>query len=350
MSNEVRHARGLVVGKFSPLHHGHELLLRRAEAGCKELYIISYSLPEFAGCEAAVRAGWLAELFPRAHRLVVTPEFLRDRLPGVELPANDADELSHRRFCGLLCREIFGVSVDAVFTSEGYGDGFARELTQFFRERDPAAPAVQHVLVDLARTAVPISGTAVRANPHAQRSHLSPVVYRSFVRRVCLLGGESSGKTTLAAALAENLGTVFVPEYGRERWERQNGVLVYDDMLDIGQRQAALEDAAAGTAAGYLICDTSPLTTLFYSHAMFGKAEEALERLATRPYHLVVLCASDIPFVQDGTRQDEAFRDRQYAWYLERLAEMGQPWVLVGGSVDARVRAVREALSRSLLP
>ncbi len=252
-SKQPPFARGLVVGKFSPLHRGHEWLLNRAAASCDELFIISYSLPEFPGCEPERREAWLEQLFPAAESLVVTPEFLRARLPGVELPANDADERTHRRFCGLLCREIFGVTVDAVFTSEDYGDGFARELTAFFRERDPAAPEVRHIQVDLTRTRVPISGTAARADIHGARRYLSPAVYGSFVRRVCLLGGESTGKTTLGLALAERLETVFVPEYGRQLWVDLGGELEYEDMLRIGQRQIA--NGAGGGGGGQPVYD-----------------------------------------------------------------------------------------------
>jgi len=62
----VRHfRRGLVVGKFSPLHRGHEGLIRCAQDSCDELIIISYSNPEFAGCEASRREQWLAEIYPR---------------------------------------------------------------------------------------------------------------------------------------------------------------------------------------------------------------------------------------------------------------------------------------------
>ncbi len=344
MSDGRQFARGLVVGKFSPLHRGHEWLLQRAEAACAELFIISYSLPEFSGCGSEERAAWLAELFPRARRLVVTSELLRERLPGVKLPANDADDRTHRRFCGLLCREIFRTTVDAVFTSEDYGEGFARELTRFFQESDPTTPEVRHILVDLARTALPISGTAIRADVHGRREYLSAAVYRFFVQRVCLLGGESTGKTTLSMALAERLGSVFVPEYGRELWVERDGNLSYEDLLRIGQRQVAMETEAAACTHRFLICDTSPLTTLFYSHAMFGRADESLERLARRRYHLVVLCAPDIPFVQDGTRQDEAFRARQHAWYLEQLARTSQPWIVVAGSVEERVDAVEKFL------
>ena len=328
--------RGLVVGKFAPLHRGHELLIRRASAACEELFILSYSRPELPGCGPERRARWLAELFPDARRLV---------LPAEEVPRNDEpDERVQRRFVGRVCRERFGTAVDAVFTSEGYGEGFAAELTRYFREADPTAPAVRHVLVDLERRAVPVSGTAVRADVHGQRGWLSPGVYASFVERVCLLGGESSGKSTLTAALAGHFGTAGVAEYGRELWEEKAGNLVYGDMVEIARRQVAREEAARRGAWRFVFCDTSPLTTLFYCNEMFGRAEAELERLAARRYRLVVLCEPDFAFVQDGTRRDAAFRARQQTWYLERLERGGQPWMRVGGSVEERVRAVEGAL------
>ena len=337
--------RGLVVGKFAPLHHGHERLLRRAEAACDTLFIVSYSRPELPGCGPERRERWLAELFPGARRLVVTEAWMRARLPGVDVPSNDdPDERAHRRFVGRLCREAFGVAVEVVFTSETYGDPFAAELTRFFREEDPGVPTVRHVLVDLERREVPVSGTAVRADVHGQRRFLSPAVYASFVERVCVLGGESSGKSTLAAALAERLGTAHVEEYGRELWEARGGKLAWEDMVEIGRVQVAREEAAARRARRFLICDTSPLTTLFYSWEMFGRVDPELERLAERRYGRVVLCAPDFAFVQDGTRQDAAFRARQHAWYAERLRERGEPWMVAAGSVEERVAAVAAAL------
>lgn len=336
-----RYKRGLVVGKFAPLHLGHERLIRQAAAACDELFIISYSRPELPGCGPERREQWLAELFPDARRLVVTDA----TLPGVEMPCNDdPDERAHRRFVGQICREILRTTVDAVFTSETYGEPFAAELTRFFREREPDVPPVQHVLVDIARRVIPVSGTAIRADVHGQRRFLSPEVYASFVERVCFLGGESSGKSTLTTALARHFDTAHVEEYGRELWERRGGHLVFDDLLDIGRTQAAREEAALRCAHRFVFCDTSPLTTLFYSQEMFGRAAPELELLAQRRYRLAVLCAPDFPFAQDGTRRDEAFRARQHAWYLEQLSRGGQSWITVGGSVGERVRAVAAAL------
>jgi NadR type nicotinamide-nucleotide adenylyltransferase len=344
-----RFRSGLVVGKFSPLHRGHELVIQRAFEACLEVSIISYSKPEWHGCEAERRESWLAELFPAARRLVVTDELLRqwfrDSADALVVPPNDADDSAHRQFTALLCRQVLGVTVDAVFTSEDYGDGFAADLTQYFRRHHPAAPAVQHVMVDRARTLVPIGGARIRADVHAHREWLSPAVYASFVRRVCVLGGESSGKSSLAEALASRFETVWVPEYGRELWEVKNGALVFDDMLHIAEWQVAMEQAAAGRANRFLFCDTSPLTTLFYSLSLFGRADPRLEQLATRRYGLVVVCAPDFAFVQDGTRQGTAFREHQHAWYVEQLAGRSISYRLVTGNLENRIVQVSQELS-----
>jgi NadR type nicotinamide-nucleotide adenylyltransferase len=343
-----RFQRGLVAGKFSPLHRGHELIIKRALEECGEVFLLSYSKPEMPGCEAARRDRWMSAIFPNARHLAVTDERLRQWVkPGegpVEVPANDADETAHRRFCGFLCQHVFGVTVDAVFTSEDYGDGFAEELTRYFRERRPACPVVKHVLVDRSRQKLPISGTLLRQNIHAHREWLSPLVYASFVQRVCLLGGESTGKSTLAEALAREFDTSHVTEYGRELWNTRSGELVFEDMRRIAEVQIQREEAAAMRANRLIFCDTSPLTTLFYSNHMFGKAEPTLERLAERRYDYSILCAPDFPFVQDGTRQPEAFRIRQHEWYLNEFAKRGIEHRLVTGSLEARVSQLRQLL------
>jgi HTH-type transcriptional regulator, transcriptional repressor of NAD biosynthesis genes len=348
----ARFKRGLVVGKFSPLHRGHEALIRCAQEACDEVIIISYSKPEFAGCEASTRALWLAELFATTRRLLVTDQFLREPTCGqgqfTAVPENDAPDAVHREFCGFLCETYFGGQADAVFTSEDYGDGFAEHLTRRLRARSPQAATVAHVCVDRQRANVPVSGSLIRTDIHAHRNWVSPFVYARFVQRICLLGGESSGKSTLAEALAERLETAFVPEYGRELWTAKKGLLAYDDMVDIARRQIEREHSAAQRSHRYLVCDTSALTTLFYSLDMFGQAHTALEEMALRPYDFYVLCAPDFEFVQDGTRRDSAFRQRQHAWYLEQLNHRGVRHLLAEGSLGARVERIVEYLGGEL--
>jgi len=348
-----RYARGLIVGKFCPLHYGHERVIDAALEACDEVFVLGYTRPEFEHCETAERRRWFDLRYPasRAARLrvlVLGADEIQTEctrrgvaVPAPVMPHNDDSEDLHREFCGWICRELFGGSVDAVFTSEAYGDGFAASLTRQFGH------PVVHVAVDPARGQVPASGTALRRDPLAGRSLMAPEVYASFVPRIALLGGESSGKTCLAHAVAQALGTITVEEYGRELWvERGGAVLSYEDLQRVAEVQIEREyHAAARAPAGTaIVCDTTPLTTLFYSLKDHGAASSSLLERSRRRYALNVLCEPDFPFVQDGTRRDAAFRAEQHAWYLEQLSECSAKVLRVGGSLASRVEQVLGAL------
>ncbi|MFH6598248.1 AAA family ATPase [Ectopseudomonas khazarica] len=338
-----RFACGLVVGKFAPLHLGHEWLIRQAQMQCQHLVLLSWSNPELPGCAPQRRASWLQARFPHLRSWVVTADWVDEqRARGValaELPHESAPAAAQRQFVADFCLAVLGRPVDAVFTSEAYGDGFAAHLARCFGR------PVQHVEIDRARVTVPVSGTRLRADVHGLREYLAPQVYADFVERIALLGGESTGKSSLGLALAEALGTRHAAEYGRELWEQQGGVLGYDDLLRIGRTQVARERELAGHCQRYLVCDTTPLTTLFYCRELFGRAEAELEQLARRHYHHVFLCADDFPFVQDGTRQDETFRRRQNQWYEQALQQRGLAFTRLTGSLAQRVEQVLQVLA-----
>ncbi|OON62716.1 hypothetical protein B0920_04540 [Massilia sp. KIM] len=346
-SKPFRH--GLVVGKFCPLHLGHMHLIRNAIAACGEVLVISYTKPEFPGMGRATREAWLGQLFPEVRALVLDDDALgrlcaSRGLALRRLPDNDDDADVHREFTFWLCWAVCETTVDAVFTSEDYGHGFASALSTYFSAVQPGSAPVRHVCVDLSRTTVPISGTRIRGDVHRHRSFLHPEVYASFVQRICLLGGESSGKSTLAQALAQRLGTVCVPEVGRERWEERGGALTYADMRLIAEGQARREDLLAREARQWLVCDGSALSTVFYSLDGFGRVDPAVRRLAQRPYAWTFVCAPDFPFVQDGTRRDAAFRQRQHHWYCSVLRARGLPFVVLEGPVTQRLDAVCKIL------
>jgi len=345
----MTYRNGLVVGKFAPLHRGHELVITNALAQCERVHVLSYSKPELARCEPARRQAWIERSFPNVHCVVVDDAWLRARgvAPSIVVPNNDAEDAVQRDFVSYLCREELQIAVDAVFTSEDYGDGFARSLTRGLRARWPDHPEIAHVSIDRARQLVPISATSIRADPHARRDYLSAHVYSNFVDRIAILGGESTGKSTLAIALARHFATECVAEYGRELWEAREGRLEYADLLSIAEQQVEREQRASAQSLRYLFCDTSPATTLWYCLDLFGRAEPKLRALASRRYPLQVLCAPDFPFVQDGTRRDDAFRHRQHDWYLKHLECNEDPWLLATGPIEERVRQVEAALSRS---
>ena len=117
--------------------------------------------------------------------------------------------------------------------------------------------------MDLARRAVPISGTAVRSDPHRWRQYLDPRIYRHFVERVVFLGAESTGKSTLAERMAVEYKTVWVPEYGRELFEREGGTLELHHLEEIARVQHEREEVALLKANRYLFCDTNARTSVW---------------------------------------------------------------------------------------
>jgi HTH-type transcriptional regulator, transcriptional repressor of NAD biosynthesis genes len=339
--SKVRFRSGLIVGKFCPLHRGHQFLIETAMAQCERVIVISYTKPDIPGYNRGLREQWLQSLYPNVISLVVDDAWLAaQKLQGPFhlVPYDDDPEDDHRRFTAWLCYGVLGETVEAIFTSEDYGDGFADVLSNWFQAYAGTSHRVVHVCVDKTRAQVPISGTQIRENFWQSADHLAPEIRASFVKRVAVLGGESTGKTTLCQALAARLQSVWVPEYGRELWIEKGGSLEFTDMVKIAERQITDEEKNMPRAIRWLVCDTSPLTTMFYSEAMFGSVDTELVRLADRHYDHILVCTPEFEFVQDGTRQDTAFRDRQHHWYLEKLEAQALPYSFISGSLQDRVK------------
>ncbi|MDP2307397.1 MAG: AAA family ATPase [Pseudomonadota bacterium] len=325
--------RALVVGKFSPLHRGHQLVLDTALAECAEVRVLSWSLPELPGCDAPRRRRWLEALYgERLAGLAVL-----DPRARAGLPANDAPDDEPRAFVAAFVRDS-GWPVDVVYTSEPYGDGFAASLGRALGH------PVAHRLVDLARVALPVCGTALRADPHGLRGFLDPSVYADFVQTVAFIGAESTGKSTLTERLAVELGTRFVPEYGRTLWEAQGG-LAEADFVGIGRTHVARTAAERRDAHRWLFVDTTPLTTALFAAMWHGRVDPELATLAreTRYDHLF-LCEDDFGFVQDGTRSDPDFQRRMQARYRVVLGILDVPYTSLRGTLEQRVQRVRHLI------
>lgn len=165
--------------------------------------------------------------------------------------------------------------------------------------------------------------------------------------RVAVLGAESSGKSTLAAALADHYGTLWVPEYLREFVETEGRVPRAEDQFGIAAMQQRREDDAAARASGLLFCDTTPLMTAVYSLHYFHGIDARLARLAARhDYAWTLVTAPDAPWEADGLqRESEAVRQRVHALLTGELRRRGIPYMLLRGELAQRMQQARDYLA-----
>ena len=161
----------------------------------------------------------------------------------------------------------------------------------------------------------------------------------SAVTRVAILGAESSGKSTLAAALARHYDTVWVPEYLREFVETAGRVPVEGEQYPIARTQMERENAAASDASRFLFCDTTPMMTALYSRWYWGRVDAQLAALDQRhDYAYTLVTAPDSPWVADGLqRESESVRQAVHEQVLELLAERGISYLLVSGNLPQRM-------------
>jgi NadR type nicotinamide-nucleotide adenylyltransferase len=168
----------------------------------------------------------------------------------------------------------------------------------------------------------------------------------SEVTRVAILGAESSGKSTLAEALAATYGTLWVPEYLREFVDSSGRVPYEADQYAIARTQLERENEAAARARRFLFCDTTPLMTALYSRIYWQRVDAQLAALESKhEYGVTLVAAPDGPWVADGLMRESAeVRQRVHAMVLATLDERRIPFVLVEGSLPRRLRQVETLL------
>jgi NadR type nicotinamide-nucleotide adenylyltransferase len=168
-------------------------------------------------------------------------------------------------------------------------------------------------------------------------------------QRIAILGAESTGKSTLAPALAARHGTLWVPEYLREFVDTQRRVPQEEDQLGIARTQRAREDAMAASAQArrWLFCDTTPLMTAVYSRIYWGRVPPELLALeAAHDYAVTLVAGLDLPWVPDGLqRESEEVRRQVHDCLLAVLRERGILFTLLEGDLPQRLRQVEALLA-----
>ncbi len=166
--------------------------------------------------------------------------------------------------------------------------------------------------------------------------------------RVCFHGAESTGKSTLASALAEEFGCPLVPEYGRTRAETIGTDFTMDALLTIAREQDRLMKAACAGNPPLVLLDTDPLMTAAWAQMLLGEIPPEL--LTYDKAELYLLFAPDVPWVFDGTRFFGLHEARQQFSEIaeELLQQSGVRFETISGGWKAREAQARAAIADAL--
>jgi HTH-type transcriptional repressor of NAD biosynthesis genes len=299
MSSENRPRHGFVFGKFLPFHNGHKRLIERVISRCEAVTVAVFSR-DAEPIPGHIRAHWIRQECPEARVIHVVTNY-----------PNPWDEESWE-FWAETCRRCAS-SATHLFTAEDYGDELARRM------------GIEHELVDRNPIAAAVSGAAIRQDPIAHWQHVPAAVRPWLVRKVAIVGAESTGKTTLAEQLTEHYETVWAPEYGREYCElKEISTLTPNDLLAIAIEQAEIEDRMAVQSNGLLICDTDLMVTRAWCAHLCGTVHPGIagvERSRRYDLHLVTNLA--VAWQNDGTRvcESDDVRKRFHNCYIEELSD-----------------------------
>ncbi len=318
--------RGLVIGKFLPIHEGHVALIRFAAAHCDELIVSMSSTPRDL-IDPALRLSWIKTIFQEDSS--IKPAMILDDFDDESLPLDKRTKV----WADFIRRTY--PSIDIVFSSETYGAPFAHHL------------GAKHIAFDQDRKYVPISATKIRQHPFRYWNYIPSVVRPYFVKKLCFYGAESTGKSTLAKRMAELYNTELVPEVAREIISSNEFTL--EDIVTIGYAHAARIEEKTRIANKLLFCDTDAITTQIYSQHYLGAVPEVLYELEKAvQYDVYFLFDIDVPWVADDLRDLGHQREAMFNVFKEALEVRNIPYVLVRGSYEEREAIVRKEIDRLL--
>lgn len=320
---KAKFKRGVVIGKFYPFHKGHNYLVETAKSQVEQLFLIICYRPDQIP-DIELRREWIVEKHPDIMILTIDDTGIPD---------------SDSKLWAQITIELLGFKPDVAFTSEDYGKPWCKFM------------GCRHILVDKKREVFPVSGTKVRENPYEIWNQLTPALRAYYAKRVCIIGAESTGTTTLANDLAKHLETVWACEYGRyysigKMDAREGFQWDSDEFVHIAKMQSQMEDALARRANKVVICDTDAFATSVWHERYMGGICEEVEKIAdNRKYDLYILTGDEIPFEQDGYRDGEHIRHWMHERFEEKLRITGRNFITVRGDRESRLIKALGAIS-----
>lgn len=318
--------RGLVIGKFMPIHNGHIALINFAASHCDEL-IVSMSFTSADKIDPSLRFEWIKEIFK--DRPNIKPAIIADDFDDETLALEDRTNI-----WAIKMKEVYP-KIDILFSSEVYGEPFAFHLE------------AEHILFDEPRKFIPVSATLIRNNPFQYWEFIPEEVRPFFVKKICFYGPESTGKSTMAEKMASLYQTTFVPEVARELISSND--ITVNDIIKIGSAQTQRVKEKTKSANKVLFCDTDLITTKIYSQHYLNEIPQILNELEKEiRYDLYFLLDIDVEWVADHLRDFGDKRLEMFNLFKTELEKRGIDYIHISGNYAEREEKVKKAVDSIL--
>jgi HTH-type transcriptional repressor of NAD biosynthesis genes len=276
-------------GKFLPYTRGHLWAAKEALSYVDKLYIILFwnekfdlELCERDRCKPMpkdLRRAWIA------NSIVWLRQF-----GEVELLEIEYDEMEYDWAKGSTQVKQLIPDLTHVFSSEPEYDGFFKANY----------PHCTHIVLDADRSHVSISATQVRQDPFKYWAFMTEPVRKHFVKKICVTGTESTGKSTLVEMLKDKFNGIGIQEVGREWCIKYDNELTIDMFHEIAIKNQYLQNEALETANKYLIVDTDAVVTQYYLHKYKQCTSNLLSKLIQwQDFDIYLYCKPNVPWVQD---------------------------------------------------
>ena len=280
----------LVFGKFMPLHEGHLSLIRFGSKRCDTLNVVfCYHDKEIISGEKW--SHWVKKTLSKYGNFNLNSfEYDENVMPDTSVSSVVVSNIWEKTFKKLLRQ------TDVVFTSEDYGEYIANAMQ------------IACICFDKSRTKVPVPGSAIRTNLFNYWNYICTEARPHFVKKIAILGSESTGKSILTERLANYYNTKYVSEAVREIVQNTE-LCNSEDLNQIARTHAENITERISSANRLLFLDTDLNITKSYSSCLFNRElEVTLWQEETSKSDLCLFLETDCSYMQDGTRRRKDLR------------------------------------------